>query len=138
MLRTNKAISDFMATIILVAITIAVVAGFLAWFITTYYTLKKPEVLRILQETRIYHDRERNSWVLRLHVINIGDSISEIYKIEVVGWEEIETRIIIDPGEEINQEIELNKNYAQGTWYIIRLYLKSGTTYLAQQQQILA
>lgn len=125
-----------MATLILISVTIAVIAGFLIWLTTTHYTLTKPEVLRILQETRIYYNRERNSWVLRLHARNIGDSTGEIYKIEVVGWEEIETKIIINPGEEINQEIALNKNYTQGTWYLIRLYLKSGTTYLAQQQQI--
>ncbi|MEM4830658.1 MAG: hypothetical protein QW417_07455, partial [Zestosphaera sp.] len=79
---------------------------------------------------------EKNSWMLRLHVRNVGDSTGEIYKIEVAGWEEIGTKIIINPGEEIKQEIELSKNYTQGTWYLIRLHLKSGTTYLAQQQQI--
>lgn len=136
MLSSSKAISDFMATIILIAVTIAVIAGFLAWFTTTYYTLTKPEILRVLQETKIYYDLEKNSWMLRLHVRNVGDSTGEIYKIEVVGWEEIETKIIINPGEEIKQEIELSKNYTQGTWYLIRLHLKSGTTYLAQQQQI--
>ncbi|MEM1664594.1 MAG: hypothetical protein QXG13_07270 [Zestosphaera sp.] len=136
MLSSSKAISDFMATIILIAVTIAVIAGFLAWFTTTYYTLTKPEILRVLQETKIYYDLEKNSWMLRLHVRNVGDSTGEIYKIEVAGWEEIETKIIINPGEEIKQEIELSKNYTQGTWYLIRLHLKSGTTYLAQQQQI--
>jgi len=135
-LSSSKAISDFMATIILIAVTIAVIAGFLAWFTTTYYTLTKPEILRVLQETKIYYDLEKNSWMLRLHVRNVGDSTGEIYKIEVAGWEEIETKIIINPGEEIKQEIELSKNYTQGTWYLIRLHLKSGTTYLAQQQQI--
>ncbi|MEM0348284.1 MAG: hypothetical protein QW036_00465 [Zestosphaera sp.] len=136
MLSSSKAISDFMATIILIAVTIAVIAGFLAWFTTTYYTLTKPEILRVLQETKIYYDLEKNSWMLKLHVRNVGDSTGEIYKIEVAGWEEIETKIIINPGEEIKQEIELSKNYTQGTWYLIRLHLKSGTTYLAQQQQI--
>ncbi|MEM1604441.1 MAG: hypothetical protein QXI15_07480 [Zestosphaera sp.] len=136
MLSSSKAISDFMATIILIAVTITVIAGFLAWFTTTYYTLTKPEILRVLQETKIYYDLEKNSWILRLHVRNVGDSTGEIYKIEVAGWEEIETKIIINPGEEIKQEIELSKNYTQGTWYLIRLHLKSGTTYLAQQQQI--
>ncbi len=136
MLSSSKAISDFMATIILIAVTIAVIAGFLAWFTTTYYTLTKPEILRVLQETKIYYNLEKNSWMLRLHVRNVGDSTGEIYKIEVAGWEEIETKIIINPGEEIKQEIELSKNYTQGTWYLIRLHLKSGTTYLAQQQQI--
>ncbi|MEM4594259.1 MAG: hypothetical protein QXL83_03255 [Zestosphaera sp.] len=136
MLSSSKAISDFMATIILIAVTIAVIAGFLAWFTTTYYTLTKPEILRVLQETKIYYDLEKNSWMLKLHVRNVGDSTGEIYKIEVAGWEEIETKIIINPGEEIKQEIELSKNYTQGTWYLIRLHLKSGTTYLVQQQQI--
>jgi len=135
-LNTNKAISDFMATLILIAVTVAIVAGFLTWLLTTYYTLSKPEVLRILQETRIYYNQEESKWVLKLHVRNVGDMTGEIYRVEIVGWEEIEVSITVNPGQEIIQEIELSKNYTPGTWYLVKLYLKSGTTYLAQQQQI--
>jgi len=135
-LNTNKAISDFMATLILIAVTVAIVAGFLTWLLTTYYTLSKPEVLRILQETRIYYNQEESKWVLKLHVRNVGDTTGEIYRVEIVGWEEIEVSITVNPGQEIIQEIELSKNYTTGTWYLVKLYLKSGTTYLAQQQQI--
>ena len=137
-MRTNTAISDFMATLILIAVTVTVVAGFLTWLLTTYNTLSKPEILRILQETRIYYDQEKSKWVLKLHVRNVGDVAGEIYKVEIAGWEEIETKITVNPGQEIIQEIELSKNYTIGTWYLVKLYLKSGTTYLAQQQQILA
>jgi hypothetical protein len=125
-----------MATLILIAVTVAIVAGFLTWLLTTYYTLSKPEVLRILQETRIYYNQEESKWVLKLHVRNVGDTTGEIYRVEIVGWEEIEVSITINPGQEIIQEIELSKNYTTGTWYLVKLYLKSGTTYLAQQQQI--
>jgi len=135
-LNTNKAISDFMATLILIAVTVAIVAGFLTWLLTTYYTLSKPEVLRILQETRIYYNQEESKWVLKLHVRNVGDTTGEIYRVEIAGWEEIEVSITVNPGQEIIQEIELSKNYMTGTWYLVKLYLKSGTTYLAQQQQI--
>ncbi len=135
-MNTNKAISDFMATLILIAVTVAIVAGFLTWLLTTYYTLSKPEVLRILQETRIYYNQEESKWVLKLHVRNVGDTTGEIYRVEIVGWEEIEVSITVNPGQEIIQEIELSKNYTTGTWYLVKLYLKSGTTYLAQQQQI--
>ncbi|MEO3994012.1 MAG: hypothetical protein QN229_06900 [Desulfurococcaceae archaeon TW002] len=133
-MRQHKAISDFMATLILIAVTIAIIAGFLTWLFTTYYTLKKPEILKILQETRIYYNKEKNKWVLKLHAINIGETAGEIYKIEIIGWEEIETKITINPGEEINKEIELNKNYTSGTWYLVKLYMKSGTIYITQQQ----
>jgi hypothetical protein len=125
-----------MATLILIAVTVAIVAGFLTWLLTTYYTLSKPEVLRILQETRIYYNQEESKWVLKLHVRNVGDTTGEIYRVEIVGWEEIEVSITVNPGQEIIQEIELSKNYTPGTWYLVKLYLKSGTTYLAQQQQI--
>jgi hypothetical protein len=125
-----------MATLILIAVTVAIVAGFLTWLLTTYYTLSKPEVLRILQETRIYYNQEESKWVLKLHVRNVGDMTGEIYRVEIVGWEEIEVSITVNPGQEIIQEIELSKNYTTGTWYLVKLYLKSGTTYLAQQQQI--
>ena len=135
-MNTNKAISDFMATLILIAVTVAIVAGFLTWLLTTYYTLSKPEILRILQETRIYYNQEESKWVLKLHVRNVGDTTGEIYRVEIVGWEEIEVSITVNPGQEIIQEIELSKNYTTGTWYLVKLYLKSGTTYLAQQQQI--
>ena len=135
-MNTNKAISDFMATLILIAVTVAIVAGFLTWLLTTYHTLSKPEVLRILQETRIYYNQEESKWVLKLHVRNVGDTTGEIYRVEIVGWEEIEVSITVNPGQEIIQEIELSKNYTPGTWYLVKLYLKSGTTYLAQQQQI--
>jgi FlaG/FlaF family flagellin (archaellin) len=135
-LNTNKAISDFMATLILIAVTVAIVAGFLTWLLTTYYTLSKPEVLRILQETRIYYNQEESKWVLKLHVRNVGDTTGEIYRVEIAGWEEIEVSITVNPGQEIIQEIKLSKNYTTGTWYLVKLYLKSGTTYLAQQQQI--
>lgn len=135
-MNTNKAISDFMATLILIAVTVAIVAGFLTWLLTTYYTLSKPEVLRILQETRIYYNQEESKWVLKLHVRNVGDTTGEIYRVEIAGWEEIEVSITVNPGQEIIQEIELSKNYTTGTWYLVKLYLKSGTTYLAQQQQI--
>jgi FlaG/FlaF family flagellin (archaellin) len=135
-LNTNKAISDFMATLILIAVTVAIAAGFLTWLLTTYYTLSKPEVLRILQETRIYYNQEESKWVLKLHVRNVGDTTGEIYRVEIAGWEEIEVSITVNPGQEIIQEIELSKNYTTGTWYLVKLYLKSGTTYLAQQQQI--
>lgn len=135
-MNTNKAISDFMATLILIAVTVAIVAGFLTWLLTTYYTLSKPEVLRILQETRIYYNQEESKWVLKLHVRNVGDTTGEIYRVEIAGWEEIEVSITVNPGQEIIQEIELSKNYTPGTWYLVKLYLKSGTTYLAQQQQI--
>jgi hypothetical protein len=74
--------------------------------------------------------------VLKLHVRNVGDTTGEIYRVEIVGWEEIEVSITVNPGQEIIQEIELSKNYTTGTWYLVKLYLKSGTTYLAQQQQI--
>lgn len=137
-MRANTAISDFMTTLILIAVTVTVVAGFLTWFLTTYNTLSKPEILRILQETRIYYDQEKSKWVLKLHVRNVGDVAGEIYKVEIAGWEEIETEITVNPGQEIIQEIELSKNYTIGTWYLVKLYLKSGTTYLAQQHQILA
>lgn len=135
-MNTNKAISDFMATLILIAVTVAIAAGFLTWLLTTYYTLSKPEVLRILQETRIYYNQEESKWVLKLHVRNVGDTTGEIYRVEIAGWEEIEVSITVNPGQEIIQEIELSKNYTTGTWYLVKLYLKSGTTYLAQQQQI--
>jgi hypothetical protein len=125
-----------MATLILIAVTVAIAAGFLTWLLTTYYTLSKPEVLRILQETRIYYNQEESKWVLKLHVRNVGDTTGEIYRVEIVGWEEIEVSITVNPGQEIIQEIELSKNYTTGTWYLVKLYLKSGTTYLAQQQQI--
>ena len=135
-MNTNKAISDFMATLILIAVTVAIVAGFLTWLLTTYYTLSKPEILRILQETRIYYNQQESKWVLKLHVRNVGDTTGEIYRVEIVGWEEIEVSITVNPGQEIIQEIELSKNYTTGTWYLVKLYLKSGTTYLAQRQQI--
>lgn len=135
-MNTNKAISDFMTTLILIAVTVAIAAGFLTWLLTTYHTLSKPEVLRILQETRIYYNQEESKWVLKLHVRNVGDTTGEIYRVEIVGWEEIEVSITVNPGQEIIQEIELSKNYTTGTWYLVKLYLKSGTTYLAQQQQI--
>ena len=114
-MRANTAISDFMTTLILVAVTVTVVAGFLTWFLTTYNTLSKPEILRILQETRIYYDQEKSKWVLKLHVRNVGDVAGEIYKVEIAGWEEIETEITVNPGQEIIQEIELSKNYTTGT-----------------------
>lgn len=135
-LHPRKAVSDLTAALILIAVTIAIAAGFLTWLLTTYHTIRKPEILRILQETRIYYNEENSRWVLRLHARNIGETTGEIYKIEIIGWEEIETKITINPGEEINQEIELSKNYTPGTWYVVKLYMKSGTTYIAQQNQI--
>jgi FlaG/FlaF family flagellin (archaellin) len=119
-LNTNKAISDFMATLILIAVTVAIVAGFLTWLLTTYYTLSKPEVLRILQETRIYYNQEESKWVLKLHVRNVGDTTGEIYRVGIVGWEEIGVSITVNPGQEIIQEIELSKNYTTGTWYLVK------------------
>ncbi len=120
----------------MIATAIAIIAGFLSWFFTTYYSIKEPEVLKILPETKIF--KNESGWYLRLQAINVGKTAAEIYKVEVLGQEELNVNIIINPAETKTTDLKLTKEYSYNTWYSVRLYLKSGTIYHAIEYRVLS
>lgn len=120
----------FFAVIIFTGVAIAFTAAGVAWLTTTYHSmLWKPEVLRIYR-VEIY-ENEHGVWRLSIEMVNEGDIVAEIYKIEIHGVEEIHLNPPkrIEPGKQGLIDIDLSRNYSYGTTYTVRLYLKSGTLY---------
>jgi len=120
-----------LAVVILVAVTISIVAAGVAWIVTTMHSMMwRPEILRItnLEMGQL----ENGTWVLKIEATNVGEARAEIYKIEIVGVEEVVLNppLTIEAGARKQlQPIPLTKSYHYYTMYTIRLYLKSGTVY---------
>jgi hypothetical protein len=120
-----------LAVVILVAVTISIVVAGVAWIVTTMHSMMwRPEILRItnLEMGQL----ENGTWVLKIEATNVGEARAEIYKIEIVGVEEVVLNppLTIEAGVRKQlQPIPLTKSYHYYTMYTIRLYLKSGTVY---------
>jgi hypothetical protein len=120
-----------LAVVILVAVTISIVVAGVAWIVTTMHSMMwRPEILRItnLEMGQL----ENGTWVLKIEATNVGEARAEIYKIEIVGVEEVVLNppLTIEAGARKQlQPIPLTKSYHYYTMYTIRLYLKSGTVY---------
>ncbi len=127
----SKGISQEIAIMVLIAVAISISIAFIGWLqgiITS--NVKQPEILKIYA-TDTYIEKQGNSWILRLHLLNQGDSPAEIYKVVIVGKEIINISIKVNPMEEKIVNITLKKNYASHTLYTIRIYTKSGDIYNA-------
>ena len=126
-MRKMRAVSYPLAIVIIIAVTVAIAAGFVTWVTTLWYSRQEPEILQIYPDTTIKQDNEQ--WKLLLHVKNIGTGKAEIYKIILLGKETITNNYTIGPTEEVIIEIPLNKDYSQNTRYQMKIYLKSGNVY---------
>ncbi len=127
----SRGISQEIAIMILIAVAISISIAFIGWFqgIMTS-NVKQPEILKIYA-TDTYIEKQGNSWILRLHLFNQGNSPAEIYKIIIVNKEIINTSINVGPMEEKIVNITLKENYVPHTLYTIRIYTKSGNVYNA-------
>lgn len=125
----RQGITQELAIIIIIAVTISIAAAFISWvhsIITT--SIKQPEILKIYStDTAIM--KQGNTWILRLHILNEGSSTARIYKIVIVGKESIETNIKIKPMQEKTVNITLTGIYAPHTLYTVRIYTESGNVY---------
>ena len=125
-----KGISQEIAIMIIIAVTISIAAAFISWFYTLTSTVKQPEILKVYAADT-YIEKQGNTWILRLHLFNQGSSPAEIYKIVIVNKETIRVNISVDPMEEKVVNITLKEDYAPHTMYAIKIYTKTGNIYNA-------
>ncbi|MEO3994011.1 MAG: archaellin/type IV pilin N-terminal domain-containing protein, partial [Desulfurococcaceae archaeon TW002] len=93
-MRTNKAISPILATVILIAVTLVIAIGVVGWIMGIWGTLGTVETLQIL-----YHDSKlKANGAITLHVRNTGTASAVIYKIEIVGVGTATIESIVPPG----------------------------------------
>jgi len=126
----RKGISQEIATVVIIAVTISIAAAFIGWFHSIITSIKQPEILKIYStDTALI--KQGNVWILRLHILNQGTSTADIYKIVIIGKESIKTNIKINPMEEKIVNITLIGNYSSNTLYPLKIYVKSGNVYNA-------
>ncbi len=123
-IKKRKAVSDIISEVVIIAVTVSIAAAFTGWFLSVYWNLKQPELLKIYPDTQI--TKQNNQWVLKLHLANIGGAPVRIYKIEILNKETIKANITINPQEENTYTIKLNSNYTANTYYSLKLYTASG------------
>uniref|UniRef100_A0A7C2Z859 Uncharacterized protein n=1 Tax=Ignisphaera aggregans TaxID=334771 RepID=A0A7C2Z859_9CREN len=125
------------AIVILSAVAISVAAAVIPWMTSTMTW--RPEILKIL-EADLYTNNSDGRWHLRIVAANWGETAAEIYKVEIHGIETIELSPpkTIAPGTQKEIDIELEKDYAEGAMYTIRLYLKSGSVYPVLERVVTA
>jgi len=130
-MRQRRGISQEIAIIVIIAVTISIAAAFISWVHSIISTnVKQPEILKIYS-TDTYIEKQNNTWILHLHILNQGASPAEIYKIVIVGKETINVNIKVEPMKEEVTNITLKENYAPHTLYAIRIYTRSGNVYNA-------
>jgi len=130
-MKRCRGISQEIAIIVIIAVTISIAAAFISWVHSIISTsVKQPEILKIYS-TDTYIEKQNDTWVLHLHILNQGASPAEIYKIVIVGKETINVNIKIEPMKEKTTNIRLKENYAPHTLYAIKIYTRSGNVYNA-------
>jgi len=126
----RKGISQEIAIMVIVAVTISIAAAFIGWLHTLMSSVKQPEILKIYPADT-FIEKQGDSWILRLHLLNQGSSPAEIYKIVIMNKEVINVNITVDPMEEKVVNITLKKDYAPHTMYALKIYTKTGNIYNA-------
>jgi len=126
----RKGISQEIAIMVIIAVTVSIAAAFIGWFHTLISSVKQPEILKIYPADT-FIEKQGNSWILRLHLFNQGSSPAKIYKIVIVNKEVINVNITVDPMKEKIVNITLKENYAPHTMYAIKIYTKTGNIYNA-------
>ncbi|MGB9726156.1 MAG: archaellin/type IV pilin N-terminal domain-containing protein [Fervidicoccaceae archaeon] len=81
----ERAISPIIATVILVAVTIALAVGVALWFSGIIGGAGKIEQLQIMPDSNITINTNTNSSTLYLHVRNVGGIDSKIISIKLVN-----------------------------------------------------
>ena len=122
-----RGMSTPLSIVIIIAVTVAIAAGFITWVMTLWYSRQEPEILQIYPDTKIV--KEGNQWKLLLHVRNLGVGQAEIYKVEIISKETIQNTYTVPPSTEKTLEIPLTEDYSGNPHYQLQLYLKSGNVY---------
>ena len=129
-MNLRKAISPVIATIIIIAIALAITIAAVGWIMGLWGTVAGgTEYLQIFPDSYI------NGTRVVLHVANKGSAAAVIYKVEVMGLGEAEisaTQLTITPGAETmlsTNEIYLDKACTAGTSYLVVIYTKAGNVY---------
>ena len=122
-----RGISPVIATVIILAVTIAIAVAVIGW-ITGLFGAATGGT----EQLQIYPDSFINatSKQLLLHVQNKGGDVT-IYKVETCK-ETIDTTITVTAGAETTLTINLTKDYSAGTVCDIKVYTKAGNVFTAQ------
>lgn len=116
------------AIMIILAVAITLTLAGIAWIRSVMDIAPwNPDILRIEAEI----EGTAGEWELKIRVANMGSSEVKISRVEVVEKEAIDLSIAIEPGEEYETSIQLKQQYTPNTIHTIRLYLNTGTVYIA-------
>jgi len=127
----------FLATIILLSVTIAIGFPILQW-ITSLADIFRVEPIQILHDSYI----DSSNKILYLHIKNPSSVSIAIQAVEIVGFENIDSSsrfnrgnymvpIIINPNTENFISIMLSKDYVSGVVYQVKVYISTGGVYTA-------
>jgi flagellin-like protein len=121
----ERAISPIIATVILVAVTIALAVGVALWFSGIIGGAGKTEQLQIMPDSYI----NATSHTLYLHVRNVGGIDSKIISIKMVNTNIQGTfPIVVKMGEDTWIEADISGISSPGT-YQVTVYTDAGNSY---------
>lgn len=140
-MKIMRGIEPIIAVVILVAVTLVIAIGVIGWIMGWWGTMGATENLQFYPDSYI---GVGGNTTLYIHVKNIGSAAAVIYKIEVVGVEELTdtsrfdgktiTDGTISPGVEDTLQVPLSKNVVPGTNYAVKIYTKAGNVYTVTVQ----
>ena len=127
------------ATIIIVAIALAITIAAVGWIMGLWGT-----VAGGIEYLQIFPDSYINSTgkSIVLHVVNKGSAAAVIYKVEVMGLGTVTEfttywhgspmstdEITVSPGDDTTFTFNLGKECTEGTYYLVVIYTKAGNVY---------
>jgi len=129
---SRKGISPVIATVIIIAATIAIAIAVVGWLMGLWGSLAGG-----VESLQIYPDSYINSTsgVVHLHIKNTGSAAAVIYKVEVAGvGEGTFTETTIEPGEEMDdlRATFSSDAFTAGVTYTVKVYTRAGNVYTAQ------
>lgn len=128
-MNMRKGISPVLATVIIIAVTLVIAIGVIGWIMGIWGSFGTTESLQVFPDSNI----DTGTGNLNLHIKNTGTASAVIYKIEIVGVEDITNNIVtISPGQDTTISILLTGTYTPGTYYTVKIYTQAGNVYTAQ------
>ena len=130
-LGVRRGISPIIATVILIAVTLAIGIAVAAWLMGIWGGLGGGEQLRIYPESELKVDSNTGTTVLTLKVKNVGSSDIVVRSITVGGQQctLLQQKLTIKVGAEDTIKCTVNAQLTPGANYDVKVYTEGGSVF---------
>jgi len=129
----RKAISPVIATVILIAVTLAIGIAIAAWLMGIWGGLGGTEALKVLPTSELIVTENGSLKNLTLTIRNDGSKDAKLTAVQIeIGGEACKTSVdrVIRVGEQVDVNLAFNCNgLAPGATYMVKVFTEAGNVY---------